>query len=109
MISKIRHQTCQTSDFHTQCYKGGGVRFTIWSQTSRAFYAVENREKLSNFTKNNNNYGSFPKFLYLIANWTSYPKPIKEALTIISKSPLKLLITSSYNGQQLVFLENQII
>ena len=36
------------------------------------------------------------------------PKPIKEALTII-KSPLKLLITSSYNGQQLVFLENQII
>ena len=33
---------------------GGGVRFTIWSQTSRAFYAVENREKLSNFTKKNN-------------------------------------------------------
>ena len=59
MISKIRHQTCQTIDFHTECYKGGGgggggVRFTIWSQTSRAFYAVENREKLSNFTKNNN-------------------------------------------------------
>ena len=56
MISKIRHQTCQISDFHTECYKGGGggVRFTIWSQTSRAFYAVENREKLSNFTKNNN-------------------------------------------------------
>ena len=51
----------------------------------------------------------FSKFLYLIANWTSYPKPIKEALTIILKSPLKLLITSSYNGQQLVFLENQII
>ena len=51
MISKIRHQTCQISDFHTECYKGGGVRFTIWSQTSRAFYAVENREKLSNFTK----------------------------------------------------------
>ena len=48
------------------------------------------------------------KFLYLIANWTPYPKPIKEALTI-SKSPLKLLITSSYTGQQLVFLENQII
>ena len=50
----------------------------------------------------------FTKFLYLIANWTPYPKPIKEALTIL-KSPLKLLITSSYNGQQLVFLENQII
>ena len=50
----------------------------------------------------------FSKFLYLIANWTPYPKPIKEALTI-SKSPLKLLITSSYNGQQLVFLVNQII
>ena len=50
----------------------------------------------------------FSKFLYLIANWTPYPKPIKEALTIL-KSPLKLLITSSYNGQQLVFLENQII
>ena len=48
------------------------------------------------------------KFLYLIANWTSYPKPIKEALAIL-KSPLKLLITSSYNGQQLAFLENQII
>ena len=48
-------------------------------------------------------------FLYLIANWTSYPKPIKGALTIILKSPLKLLITSSYNGQQLVFPENQII
>ena len=77
--------------------QGGGVRFTIWSQTSRAFYAVENREKLSNFTKNNNYQGSFPKFLYLIANWTSYPKPIKGAQTIISKSPLKLLITSTYN------------
>ena len=24
MISKIRHQTCQISDFHTECYKGGG-------------------------------------------------------------------------------------
>ena len=48
------------------------------------------------------------KFLYLITNWTSYPKPIKEALTIL-KSPLKLLIASPYNGQQLVFLENQII
>ena len=48
------------------------------------------------------------KFLYLIANWTSYPKPIKEALAIL-KSPLKLLIASFYNGQQLAFLENQII
>ena len=28
------------------------------------------------------------KFLYLIANWTSYPKPIKEALAIL-KSLLK--------------------
>ena len=57
MISKIRHQTCQISDFHTECYKGGGggvVRFTILSWTSRALYAVENREKLSNFTENNN-------------------------------------------------------
>ena len=58
MISNIRHQICQISNFHTECYKGGGgggaVRFTIWSQTSRAFYAVENGEKLSNFTKNNN-------------------------------------------------------
>ena len=52
---------------------------------------------------------AFPKFLYLIANLTSYPKPIKEVLTIILKSSVKLLITSSYNGQQLVFLENQII
>ena len=24
MISKIRHQKCQISDFHTECYKGGG-------------------------------------------------------------------------------------
>ena len=47
----------------------------------------------------------FSKFLYLIANWTPYPKLIREALTIL-KSPLKLLITSSFNGQQLVFLEN---
>ena len=47
----------------------------------------------------------FSKFLYLIANWTPYPKPIKEALTIL-KSPLKLLITSSFNEQQLVFLEH---
>ena len=47
----------------------------------------------------------FSKFLYLIANWTPYPKPIKEALTILN-SPLKLLITSSFNGKQLVFLEN---
>ena len=31
-----------------------------------------------------------------------------DALTIL-KSPLKLLITSSYYRQQLVFLENQII
>ena len=46
----------------------------------------------------------FSKFLYLIANWTPYPKPIKEALTIL-RFPLKLLITSSFNGQQLVFLE----
>ena len=48
------------------------------------------------------------KYLYLLANWTSYPKPVKEALAIL-KSPLKLLITSFYNGQQLAFLENQII
>ena len=24
MISKIRHQTCQISDFHTECCMGGG-------------------------------------------------------------------------------------
>ena len=49
MILKIRHPTCQTSDFHTECYMrggGGGGRFTMWSQISRAFYAVENRENL---------------------------------------------------------------
>ena len=33
------------------------------------------------------------KFLYLIANWSSDPKPIKEILAIL-KSALKLLITS---------------
>ena len=26
MISKIRHQTCQISDFHTECFMGGGGR-----------------------------------------------------------------------------------
>ena len=91
---------------------GGGVRFTIWSQTSREFYTVENSEKLmflATLLKTIIIKVVFPKFLYLIANWTSYPKPIKEALTIILKSPLKSLITSSYNGQQMVFLENQII
>ena len=46
----------------------------------------------------------FSKFLYLIANWTPYPKPTKEALTIL-KSPSKLLITNSFNGQQLVAVE----
>ena len=54
MISKIRHQTCQTSDFHTECYMkwgtggggGEGGRFTLWSQISRAFYAVETRDNL---------------------------------------------------------------
>ena len=117
MISKIRHQTCQISNFHTECYMGGGGggegRFTIWSQTSRAFYAVENREKLMFLATLLKTIiikvVLFSKFLYLIANWTSYPKPIKGTLGIILKSPLKLLITSCYNGQQLVFLENQII
>ena len=47
------------------------------------------------------------KFLYLILNWTSYPKPIKEVLPVL-KSPLKLLIASPYNRQQLPFPENQI-
>ena len=46
----------------------------------------------------------FSKFLYLIANWTPYLKPTKEALTIL-KSPSKLLITNSFNGQQLVAVE----
>ena len=46
----------------------------------------------------------FSKFLYLIANWTPYPKPIKKALTIL-KSRSKLLITNSFNGQQLVAVE----
>ena len=91
---------------------GGGGRFTISSQTSRAFYAVENKEKpifLATLLKTIIIKVVFSKFLYLIANRTSYPKPVIEALTIILKSPLKLPITSSYNGQQLVFLENQII
>ena len=51
MISKIRHQTCQISDFHTECYMGGGggggqMYNMVSLMTSRAFYAVENREKL---------------------------------------------------------------
>ena len=48
------------------------------------------------------------KFLHLIANWSSDPKPIKEILAIL-KSALKLLITSFQYGQQMAFLENQII
>ena len=47
----------------------------------------------------------FSKFLYLIPNWTPYPKPIKGALTLL-KSSLEFLITSSFNGQQLAFQEN---
>ena len=46
------------------------------------------------------------KFLYLTANWTSDPKPIKEILAIL-KSALKLLITSFQYGKQMAFLENQ--
>ena len=46
-------------------------------------------------------------FLYLIANWSPEPKPIKEILSIL-KSALKLLITSFHYGQQMAFLENQI-
>ena len=48
------------------------------------------------------------EFLYLIANWSSDPKPIKEILAIL-KSALKLLITSFQYGQQMASLENQII
>ena len=48
------------------------------------------------------------KFLYLIANWSSDPKPIKEILATL-KSALKLLITSFQYGQQMEFAENQII
>ena len=47
-------------------------------------------------------------FLHLIGNWSSDPKPIKEILAIL-KSALKLLITSFQYGQQMAFLENQII
>ena len=76
MISKIRHHTCQISDFRTKCYMGGGggVRFTIWSQTSRAFFAVENREKLmfqATLLQTIIIKVVFSKFLYLIASWTS--------------------------------------
>ena len=39
---------------------------------------------------------------------SSDPKPIKEILAIL-KSALKLLITSFQYGQQMAFLENQII
>ena len=48
------------------------------------------------------------KLLYLIANWSSDPNPIKEILAIL-KSELKLLITSFQYEQQMAFLENQII
>ena len=46
MISKIRQQTCQISDFHTECYMGGQIYNMVSEMTSRACYAVENREKL---------------------------------------------------------------
>ena len=42
------------------------------------------------------------KFLYLIANWSSDPKPIKEILVIL-KSALKLLITSFQLENQIIF------
>ena len=48
------------------------------------------------------------KFLYLIANWSSHLKPVMEILAIL-KSALKLRITSFQYGQQMAFLENQII
>ena len=46
MISKIRHETCQMSDFLTECYMGGQMYNMVLYMTSRAFYAVENSEKL---------------------------------------------------------------
>ena len=57
MISKIRHQTCQISDFHTECYKGGGGGG--WSDLQYCLRQAERCMqlkigKLSNFTENNN-------------------------------------------------------
>ena len=34
MISKIRHQTCQISDFYTECYIGGGGGGQIYNMVS---------------------------------------------------------------------------
>ena len=91
---------------------GGGVRFTIWYQTSRAFYAVENREKLmfqATLLKTIIiKVVLFFQVLIFDSKLDILPKTYQGG-TIILKSPLKLLITSSYNEQQLVFLENQII
>ena len=58
MISKIRHQTCQITDFHTECYMGGGggVRFTYGLRQAEHFMQLKWGETnvLSNFTENNN-------------------------------------------------------
>ena len=94
----LSQQIIQIQDYHRKTYCNFNV--TLHSRKEKHF--------LSYKVANNHYKVVFSKFLYLIANWTSYSKPIEEALTIL-KSPLKLLITSSYNGQQLVLLENQII
>ena len=42
-------------------------------------------KKFLSYKDANNNFKVvFSKFLYLIANWTPYPKPIKEALTVLN-------------------------
>ena len=83
-------------------------KFRLITEKTYCYFNVtlhSQKKKFLSYKAANNNYlGGFSKFLYLIANWTPYPKPIKEALTIL-KSPSKLLITSSFNGQQLVAVE----
>ena len=44
MISEIRHQTCQISDFHTECYMSD-LQYGLIND-KQSIYAVENREKI---------------------------------------------------------------
>ena len=62
MISKIKHQTYQISDFHTKCYMeggggGGGLDLQYGLRQAEHFMQLKigrNYNVLSSFTKNNN-------------------------------------------------------
>ena len=77
----------------------------LWCQ---CYSSQKKKHFLSYKVANNNCLGGSFQVLIFDSKLESDPKPAKEALGKL-KSPLKLLITSFHNGQQLAFLENQII